>query len=108
MTIKEATYRAMQVRQKYIELQEKRFGSKWSNQEIYQGLVGDIGDLGKLIMAKEGRRTEPNSDEELAHELSDCLYCLFVLANNYNIDLEKSFLDTMGKLENRVSAELTK
>lgn len=57
----------------------------------------------KIIMAKEGVRDIENVDEKLEHELADCLYSIFVLASNYNIDLEKSFLKTMNELKIRIS-----
>ena len=57
-------------------------------------------------MTKEGLRDmggidASNIDSNLAHELSDCLWCVLVLAGKYNIDIEKVFLDTMKKIEER-------
>jgi NTP pyrophosphatase (non-canonical NTP hydrolase) len=69
-----------------------------------QGLVGDTGDLMKLIMAKEGIRDTDNVDKKIAHELADCLWCILVLAKKYDIDIEKSFLDTMFELEKKIDA----
>ncbi|HQM15774.1 MAG TPA: MazG nucleotide pyrophosphohydrolase domain-containing protein [Candidatus Woesebacteria bacterium] len=56
-------------------------------------------------MTKSGVRSTDSVDEKLAHELSDCLWSLLVLADKYNINLEKSFLDTMTKFEERISLE---
>jgi NTP pyrophosphatase (non-canonical NTP hydrolase) len=53
--------------------------------------MGDVGDLAKLVQAKEGIREIANVDEKLAHELADCLWCVLVLANKYHIDLEGAF-----------------
>jgi len=64
-----------------------------------QGLVVDVGDLMKLVMAKNGRRNVPDVDRKLAHELSDCLWSVLVLAQAYDVDLEKEFLATMTALE---------
>jgi len=66
------------------------------------GMVGDVGDLIKLVMAKEGLRNKDNVDKRLAHEMADCLWCLLVLADNYGIDLEKEFGKTMVELEERL------
>ena len=71
-----------------------------------EGFVGDVGDLMKLVMAKEGVREIPDVDQKLAHELSDCLWSVLVLANKYNVDLETSFLQTMDELEKRIESEL--
>jgi NTP pyrophosphatase (non-canonical NTP hydrolase) len=63
-----------------------------------EGFMVDVGDLTRLIMAKEGIRNGENIDERLAHELCDCLWCIIVLASKYNIDLEKEFIENMKKL----------
>ena len=57
----------------------------------------------KLIQAKEGIRSVDNVDEALAHELSDCLWSVIILADKYGVDLEKSFNTTMDELDNRLA-----
>ena len=69
------------------------------------GFVGDVGDLVKLVMAKEGIREVENVDDKLKHELADCLWSILVIASNYGIDIEKSFMETMDELEKRISSE---
>lgn len=103
MELKDLIRRAVKVRKKYAELEMKKYGKKWTNAQIAQGFVGDVGDLMKLVMAKEGIRDIENADEKLEHELADYLYSIFVLADRYNIDLEKSFLSTMRELIERIS-----
>ena len=34
----------------------------------------------------------------MAHELADCLWCVLTLADEYGVDLEVSFSDTMASL----------
>lgn len=50
-------------------------------------------------MAASGRRVIPDAEQKLAHELSDCLWSVIVLANAHGIDLEQTFLHTMDDLE---------
>lgn len=69
-----------------------------------QGFVGDVGDLMKLVMAKSGMRAIPDADRKLAHELSDCLWSVLVLARLYDVDLEKEFLHTMDEIEHKLAA----
>ncbi len=95
--------RAVEIREKYKKLEIKKYGKVRTNGQVAQGLIGDIGDLMKLVMAKEGIREVDNVDDKLAHELADCLYSVFVLANNFGVDLERSFLETMRELEIRIS-----
>jgi len=53
----------------------------------------------KLVMAKTGARAVADVDRKLAHELSDCLWSVLVLARCYGLDLEREFLTTMAELE---------
>ena len=107
MEFKQIIQRALEIREKYAELEKRKYGKDWSKEQIMQGFVGDIGDLAKLIMAKEGVRDIENVDKKLAHELSDCLWCVLVLADKYGIDIEKSFLNTMDELGKEIGEELT-
>jgi len=71
------------------------------------GFVTDVGDLMKLVMTKDGIRDVGSLNaealnEKMAHELSDCLWSVLILAKKYNIDLEKSFLQTMDELERKI------
>lgn len=103
MEFQDITKRALSIRGQYAELEKERYGASWTSEEIALGLVGDVGDLVKLVMADSGRRDIPDSKRKLEHELSDCLWSIIVLANEHNIDLEKSFLETMDSLEKHLS-----
>jgi NTP pyrophosphatase (non-canonical NTP hydrolase) len=103
MELKDITKRAVEIRSLYSILEKEKYGREWTSLEIAQGFVGDVGDLMKLVMAKEGIRDIENIDEKLAHELSDCLWVILVLSEKYNIDIEKSFLENMKKLEEKIN-----
>ena len=105
MDFKQIQLRALQVREKYSALEVKKNGQPWTNSQLMEGFVGDVGDLMKLVMAKEGARDIENVDEKLAHELSDCLWCVLVLAKKYGIELETAFMKTMQELEDRIAKE---
>ena len=70
------------------------------------GFVGDVGDLSKIIMAKHGLRAMDNIDEKLAHELSDCLWSILVLADKYGVNLSKEFMKTMDELGKRIDTDI--
>lgn len=95
MNLQSLQQKARDLRQQYALL-EKKNGHQWTTLNIMEGFVGDVGDLMKLVMAKEGVRKIPGVDQKLAHELSDCLWSLFVLADTYNIDMEKNFSANHG------------
>jgi NTP pyrophosphatase (non-canonical NTP hydrolase) len=97
---------AMKIREAYNRLNEKQGRKAWSGPAYAMGLVGDVGDLMKLVMAKDNLRSVKDGgdvDKKLRHELGDCLWSLFVLAEHYNINLEEAFLDTMSELEERIA-----
>lgn len=106
MDIKQLTEKAMEIRRLYSDLEHKRIGRSWTNAEIAQGFAGDVGELMKVVMAKEGLRNGEDIDESLKHELADCLWSVLVLAEQYEIDLEVAFIDMLGKLNERIESEL--
>ncbi len=101
MNLEQLSEKALFIHKKYADSNREKFGREWNNSELAQGFVGDVGDLMKLVMAKEGIREIENVDEKLAHELSDCLWSILVLAHKFDINLETSFLKTMSELETR-------
>ena len=95
--------RAMQVNQGFAEAARTKNTRVWSREDVMQGFVGDVGDLMKLVMAKNGVRHADNVDQKLAHELSDCLWSVLVLAKLYDVDLEKEFFATMSGIEAKLA-----
>lgn len=93
----------MQIRQCFAAYEQRRTGRTWTREEIMQGFVVDVGDLMKLVMARAGARRADDVDTKLAHELSDCLWSILVLAKSYDVDLEKEFLRTMDELETKLT-----
>ena len=102
MEFREIIKRAKEIQAAYRIFNEKSGHKKWGASEYTQGLVGDVGDLMKLMMAKNSLRNGEDIDKKLSHELSDCLWSVIVIAEELGIDLEKEFLVTMTELERRV------
>lgn len=105
MDFQDLAKRAIQIREKYSQLELKRDGKSWTTEQIMEGFVGDVGDLMKLVMAKSGARKIEEVDKKLAHELADCLWCVLVLSNKYGVDIEKEFMETMDALDKRIDEE---
>lgn len=99
----ELQQRAQQIRQKYDELNANDGHGKWDGTDYAAGFVGDVGDLMKLVMAKDGKRRGEDVDAKLQHELGDCLWSLLVIAEHYGVDLEKAFNGTMDELQERLT-----
>ena len=106
MTLEELQSRAVEIRNKYDELNRQKRGITWNEQQLMAGFVGDVGDLSKVIMAKHGLRDMDDVDQKLAHELSDCLWSILVLASKYDIDLSAEFQKTMRELSARIDTGL--
>ncbi len=106
MDIQALTDRAMQVRQQFAAFERANFRREWTREQIMEGFVVDVGDLMKLVMAKNGVRHLEDVDKKLAHELSDCLWCVLVLSRMYGIDIEREFMKTMDELDVALAAKL--
>ncbi len=103
--LKELQSRAVEIAEKYAELNARQGHKAWGPKERSMGFVADVGELMELVMAKEGLRHIDDVDTKLKHELADCLWSILVLAKEYDIDLEKAFLTTMDQLEERIKNE---
>ncbi len=99
MDFQELVERARHVRSLYAQHERRTAGSEWSTADLALGFVGDVGDLVKLVQAKEGVRRIPDADAKLPHELADCLWSVIVLADRLAVDLQAAFLDAMDELE---------
>ena len=99
MQFSEIIQRAKQIREEYAELEKKQDGKEWTKEQLMQGFMKDVEDL-KTILS-----SETINNEKLAHELSDCLWSVIILADKYNIDLEASFTKTMDELDKRIDEQ---
>lgn len=106
MNFEEAAELALNVRSDYERLETSRYGRAWNKEELALGFVGDVGDLCKLVLADSGVREIAEHKSKLAHELSDCLWSLFVLADKCDIELETSFKETMAELKSHIAEKL--
>jgi len=102
MDIKKFSEEAVRIKKLYSEYEEKNFGRKWSKEELFIGFVSDMGDLSRLVLAKEGVMRIENLEEKIGHEISDCLWAILLLANEYNINIEEVFLKNMEALEKKI------
>jgi len=106
MDIQQLTQRAVEIRKRYDELNTSKYGGAWNGHQLALGFVGDVGDLAKIVMAKDGLRgIDGDVDEKLRHELADCLWVVLVLSNLYGVDIQKEFLKTMDDLDERITNE---
>lgn len=93
--------KAKEVKEKYSALDKRRWGAT----EYTQGLTVDVGNLMKLVMAKGVLRKMEDVDQKLAHELSDCLWSILMIADELEINLEDEFMRQMDKLKEKIDNE---
>lgn len=103
MNIEQLTEKVLKIKKMYSEYEIKKSYKPWTVEETFVGLASDVGDLGRLILAKEGFREMPDLDKDLEHELAELLYTTLLLSNHYGIDLEKVFLNEISRLENNLA-----
>ena len=92
--------RAVDIRDQYAKTDTK----EWGIEQVFMGMIKDIGNLSKLLMIEGGYRDDIPGEvrEKLEHEMSDVLYSLLVIADKLNIDLPEAFERTMNEIEDRL------
>ena len=101
LTFATAALRSDRIRQIYHQLEARHHGEIWSKQEDMIGFVADVGELGRLLMAAEGRWVVAGDGrKQLEDKMAECLWWLFTLSERLEIDLSQAFLVKMEELEN--------
>jgi NTP pyrophosphatase (non-canonical NTP hydrolase) len=110
MTLKNSQTLAIDVKNLYDRLNKKAGQSIWTAEDYLSGLMGDIGDLHKLLMAKNNKRSykgkDMTLDQAIEHEMADILWSVFVLAEAHGVDVDKAFTTTMAKLKTDIDGKL--
>ncbi len=73
-------------------------GKTWTPFAMVTDLLEEAGEVASAVKGLEGFKPPEKlkTKEMLATELSDLLYIIFVLAEQYGIELEESFLQTVN------------
>lgn len=104
-----AVARSLQIRNLYNKLEERKHGSPWTNQEDMIGFVYDVGELGKLVMAAEGRWVHQGDlKKDLGDKFAECLWWLLVLSDRLGIDMNTAFSSKITELETSLSDSIAK
>jgi len=103
MTYDDLVKIAMDTRQHLESYEERTTGKTWGNEKLLIGLVSDIGDLARLVLAKEGfRAAGADLDKALRHELADCLWAIIVLAEKYDINLADALVEMSEEIREKL------
>ena len=104
--LKDLQKRALEIKQKYAELNVVKGQGEWNLRDVTLGFVADVGELAEYVMAKENLRHVDDVDAKLRHELSDCLWSILVIAGKLDINLEAEFSKTMDELDARIAGAM--
>lgn len=74
------------------------------------GLVEEVGEVARVVNESEGAKPRKKDEEkkELGIELADVLFKIAALANQYGVDLEKSFEKKLKTVDKRDAHRWTK
>lgn len=93
----------------YDRSNQRHLGYRWTPADYVQGMLGDLGDLAKLVQVWEGRRQSDLPSERVRtlidHELADLLWSVLVLAERLGTDLPRAFAELSGQLRDRANRE---
>ncbi|MEA2701498.1 MAG: hypothetical protein QOE22_207 [Candidatus Parcubacteria bacterium] len=96
MNLHDLEEEALKLKKEYEKFENRESFRPWGVEEIYESMVSDVGDLGRLVLAKQGFRDMPDLEKNLAHELAEILWATLILAKTYDVDLEKAFMDEVA------------
>jgi NTP pyrophosphatase (non-canonical NTP hydrolase) len=102
MELQQLTDQAIRIKELYGEKNRTEGLRQWGATEYAQGFVADVGDLLKLMMARDQFRSGDHVEQRIRHELVDCLWSVLVIAHELNIDLAEEFAEGMKTLESRI------
>ena len=106
MDLQEAVTEAVAVRAAFREFEQREYGREWSLSDLVAGLATDVGDLARLVAAKQGIRRAPEDlDAALAHEVADCLWAIFVIADAVGVDVPTAYENGMSGLRGWLADE---
>ena len=99
ITITKAQKLAFQI---FKEINEEK-KLEWPPFVVMTDLLEEAGEVASTVKGLEGYKPpeKPKTKEMLANELSDLLYAIFVLAEMYEIELEKAYTKTIKSYKAR-------
>jgi NTP pyrophosphatase (non-canonical NTP hydrolase) len=74
---------------------------KWGAHQRFVELVEEVGELANAIQTQEGYKTRKRKKSEVVNSVCDCLYELLLVAEIYDIDLEKEYPEVLKEIDGR-------
>ena len=105
MEFKDLIKRTREIKRAYDALSRKQGRPAWLTSDYMQGLIGDVGDLAKLVVKRKRAGASKKIDREIAKELSDILYMVVVIAEELSLNLEREYKVNLEFLEQKLREE---
>jgi NTP pyrophosphatase (non-canonical NTP hydrolase) len=98
LTLRDAQHLCWKNFKRINERLDPKRGKGWTPFVMVADLLEEAGEVAAVVKGLESFKPpdKPKTKEMLATELSDLLYIIFVLAENYGVNLEESFLQTVN------------
>jgi NTP pyrophosphatase (non-canonical NTP hydrolase) len=98
VTLRDAQHLCWKNFRKINDVLDPERGKSWTPFVMATNLLEEAGEVAALIKGLEEFKPpdKPKAKEMLATELSDLLYIVFVLAENYGIELEEAFMEAVN------------
>lgn len=90
---------------KTVEI-NNRFKGHFGKQGRALSLMSEVGELADAMLEYEGGKEkgtrEAKGKDEVADALADILYNIFLIANHYDVDLDKEYDKVLTDIEDRL------
>jgi len=104
-----ATERAVRVRKLYQQLEADNHENVWTTEEDMLAFTTDVGALGRLVMAAEGRWVyDGDVHTDLKDKLAECLWWVLVLSDRLGVDATEAFTSFIGRLDTGLARSVAK
>lgn len=107
MEFSEIVKKTKEIQGEYDTLNRELNQREWGTREYVEALVGDVGDLTKLVMMQNSLRPNKHNDlkQKIRHEICDCLWSIILIADKEGVVLEDEYMKQMDQLKQRITSE---
>ena len=99
----------LDLQKKVIEFRDKRGWKKYHNpKDLAISLVLESAELLEHFQWKDDKEQDQyvaKHKKEIADELSDVLHNILLIANEFDIDIEKAFVEKLKKIEKKYPSQ---
>lgn len=104
MEIRELIQRSTKIRDAYHALEMKQDGKPWTSEQDALAFLSDAGLVGELVMDNQGSWPDSDQNYKLDAKIAECMWWLSSLAEENQVDLEKSLDNFLGDREKHLKS----